>query len=67
MEFDLARLRAERVAKGYTQAEFANKIGMHRVTYAKKELGIGKITTHDLEKIVVALGYSKNDMPIFFK
>lgn len=39
MSFNLQRLKAERMAEGYTQEEFAKKLGMSRGAYAKREAG----------------------------
>lgn len=66
MVLDLMRLRAERVAKGLTQAQLAEKIGMKRAAYAKRENGLVNMGADELAKIVDALGMSKNDMYIFF-
>ena len=60
------RLRAERVAKGLTQAQLAEKIGMKRAAYAKRENGLANMGADELAKIVDALGMSKNDIYIFF-
>lgn len=66
MVLDLMRLRAERVAKGLTQAQLAEKIGMKRAAYAKRENGLVNMGADELAKIVDALGMSKNDIYIFF-
>ena len=67
MVLDLMRLRAERVAKGLTQAQLAEKIGMKRAAYAKRENGLVNMGADELAKIVDALGMSKNDMYIFLQ
>lgn len=43
MAFNLNRLKAERVARGYTQAQFANKLQMSREAYAKRESCRGRL------------------------
>ena len=41
MTLDLKRLKAERIAKGFTRDEMAEKMGWHtRTPYAKRENGI---------------------------
>ena len=66
MTVDLLRLKAERTAKGYTQAELAEKIGMKRQAYAKREIGIVALGADELAAIAIALGYSSDDFKIFF-
>ena len=63
---NLRRLRAERVAQGYDQGELANKIGMCRVSYWKKENGIVAFTINELAKIMTVLGLDKDKASMFF-
>lgn len=37
MKVDLLRVKAERVAKGYTQAQMAERMGLARDQYNKRE------------------------------
>lgn len=67
VKFNLKRLKAERVAQGMTQADIAKKLGMTRVSYAKRENGDINISVDEFAKILTALGYDKNKMPIFFE
>lgn len=67
MTLNLKRLKAERIAKGYTQDEMAKKLGWkNRVTYAKRESGLVNLGADELAKIAEVLGYSANDLGIFF-
>ncbi|CCI85319.1 hypothetical protein FC52_GL000886 [Lactobacillus pasteurii DSM 23907 = CRBIP 24.76] len=66
MEFDLKRLKAERVAQGLTQAELAHKIGISTNTYWKKENGQRDIGIDEFIKIMSVLGFSKEQLPLFF-
>ena len=66
MSFNLQRLKAERMAEGYTQEEFAKKLGMSRGAYAKREAGIVDISVEDLSRIMDVLGYDASKVSIFF-
>lgn len=67
MTLDLLRLKAERIAKGYTQDDMAEKMGWKsRTPYAKRENGIVDIGANELMKMAEILGYSPNEMGIFF-
>lgn len=66
MAFNLNRLKAERIAQGYTQAEFASKMGMSRLAYAKRENGKVNISVEEFARILKALGYNTSEMSIFF-
>lgn len=63
---DIKRLKAERIAKGYTQEYMAEKMGYKdRALYAKRENGIVNIGADELYKIARILEIE--DMRIFFK
>ena len=66
LNLNLNRLKAERVAKGWDQSEFARKLGMSRVSYWKRENGIVDISVNELAKMLQVLGYGKNDVSLFF-
>lgn len=66
MAFNLNRLKAERIAKGYTQAQFADKLKMSREAYAKRESGKVNISVEEFAHILNALGYDTKNMSIFF-
>jgi len=67
LEFDVKRLKAERIAKGLTQEDVANALGVTRSWYAMKENGRRNITLEEFSKILDALGYDESDVHIFFK
>lgn len=67
MSLDLNRLKAERVAKGLTQEEMAQKMGWtSRGPYTKRESGDIDIGVNEFLKIISILGYSKEQAGIFF-
>ncbi|WP_304402271.1 helix-turn-helix transcriptional regulator [Lactobacillus intestinalis] len=67
MKFDLNRLKAERIAKGLTQAQLAKAIGLSTNAYWRKENGQRDIGIKEFLKILKVLGYSENKLPLFFK
>ena len=67
VEFDVKRLKAERIAKGLTQEDVANALGVTRSWYAMKENGRRNITLEEFSKILDALGYYESNVHIFFK
>ena len=67
MTIDLLRLKAERVAKGFSQEDMASKMGWSsRTPYAKRENGIVSIGANELAKMACILGYSTEQLSIFF-
>lgn len=68
MILDLKRVKAERVAKGYSQDYMAEKMGYKdRSTYAKRENGIVGLGADELAKISEILDIPLTKMYIFFK
>lgn len=67
MKVDLLRVRAERIAKGYTQEQMGNLIGLKRGQYNKRETGKVSFSSDELITLAVKLGYSNKDIGIFFK
>lgn len=68
MSLDLSRLKAERIAKGLTQEEMAQKMGWSsRGPYTKRESGDIDIGVNEFLKIIAILGYSKEQAGIFLK
>lgn len=65
-KFDLARLKAERVARNLNQEEMAKRLGMSRSSYSKRENGKIDISVDELAKIIQVLGINKNKMSLFF-
>lgn len=67
MTLNLKRIKAERIAKGFTQDEMAQLLGWKsRAAYAKRENGIVAIGADELLKIAIILGYSSENLGIFF-
>ncbi|RMC24460.1 MULTISPECIES: helix-turn-helix domain-containing protein [unclassified Lactobacillus] len=66
MIFNFKRLRAERVAKGLTQAEMAKRSGISRTSYWKKENGKSDIGVEEFTRMLTVLGYPENKISIFF-
>lgn len=67
MKLNLKRLKAERIAKGYTQEEMAEEMGWKsRASYVKRELGYIDIGVEDFVRIIGILGYDTKDISIFF-
>lgn len=66
-KLDLSRIKAERVAKGLTQTEMAEAVGMNRTTYIRKEAGKTDLGVEEFMAIVTYLGFETTDLSIFFK
>lgn len=66
MTLNLNRLKAERVAKGLTQQQLAEKLGKNRLWYAKRENGSVSLGANELLEIASVLGISRDNMVIFF-
>lgn len=67
MELNLRRIKAERIAKGYTQDVVAEKMGWKsRTPYAKRENGIVPFGADELAEFGNILGYGVNELGIFF-
>lgn len=66
MTLNLLRLRAERIAKGMTQEEMAERLGISRAAYAKREAGIVDIGANELAAISEVLGIDRDHISIFF-
>ncbi|WP_314209217.1 helix-turn-helix domain-containing protein [Vagococcus salmoninarum] len=68
MTVDLKRIKAERIAKGYTQDQVAAMMGWKdRAPYAKRENGIVSIGADELIRLASIFGIDKNNVGIFFK
>lgn len=65
---NLRRLKAERIAKGYTQPQMADMLGWKsRSQYAKRENGIVPMGADELMRIASILGFTKEELGIFFE
>ncbi len=67
MEFDLSRLKAERVAKGLEQSDVAELVGIDRSAYSRYETGARGMTVELLADIATALGIRAAQMGVFFR
>ena len=67
MKVDLLRVKAERVAKGYTQAKMSELMGLARNQYNKWENGTISFSADELITLANLLGYNKDEIGIFFK
>ncbi|MQS52137.1 helix-turn-helix domain-containing protein [Companilactobacillus mishanensis] len=65
MRLNLKRIKAERVARGFTQDEVAKKLNMNRSSYIKRENGTTPFGADDLANLALILGHY-NDIQIFF-
>lgn len=67
MTVNLKRLKAERIANDLTQDQMAEKMGWStRTPYAKRENGLVAIVADELAKMATILGYTDEDIGIFF-
>lgn len=67
MTVNLKRLKAERIANDLTQDQMAEKMGWStRTPYAKRENGLVAIGADELAKMAAILGYTDEDIGIFF-
>ncbi|MCZ9599964.1 helix-turn-helix domain-containing protein [Lactobacillus mulieris] len=64
-DFNLARLKAERIARGYSQQKFARALGVSYVTYNQKENGKKPISIDQFVKILEILKIPDNEINIF--
>ena len=66
MKIDLKRVKAERIAKGYSQDDMAKMMGYKsRATYAKRENGIVGLGADELAQISEILEIPLTQMHIF--
>lgn len=66
MNFNLQRLKYERMSRKISQDEMAKAIGVVRSTYHKKENGDIKISVEEFSKILDVLEIPQSDAGIFF-
>ena len=68
MKLDLQRLKAERIAKGYTQEDTAKMLGWSdRARYGKRESGFINMGADEFIQIASILGYDTDNLAIFFR
>ena len=66
MRLNLNRVKAERIAAGISQQSMADKLGISRTSYWKRERGIVPMGADELGRIAELIGIDKKDMYIFF-
>lgn len=66
MKFDYRRLKAERIAKGFTVQQMADELGVSKSTYSKKENGKLPVTVEDFGAISNKLEIPIEKISIFF-
>lgn len=66
MNFNLQRLRYERLSRKKSQKEMAEALGVGRTTYYKKENGDIKISVEEFAIILKELGIPQRKAGIFF-
>ena len=67
MKLNLNRIKAERIAKGLTQAEISKLMGWKsRAPYAKRENGIIDFGVDELGKFIKVIGYNDDKITDFF-
>ena len=66
VEFNIRRIRAERIARGISVKEMADALDITPGTYYKKESGTIRLNVDDLAIILNVLGMSENECGIFF-
>ncbi|MDW4149029.1 helix-turn-helix transcriptional regulator [Staphylococcus saprophyticus] len=65
-QFNIRRMKAERIAKGISLKEMSEKMEMTQGTYSKKENGHIRINVDDLAKVFEILNLSQDECGIFF-
>ncbi|MEV2910829.1 helix-turn-helix transcriptional regulator [Paenibacillus larvae] len=66
MNFNLQKLRYERLSRKITQKQMASALGINRSSYYKKESGRIKISIEEFSIILDVLGISCNEVGNFF-
>lgn len=66
MEFNYKRLKAERIAKGFTVEEMGESLGVTKGTYSKKENGKTAITVEEFSLLFKKLRINPAEINIFF-
>lgn len=68
LALDLNRIKAERIAKGLTQEQMAEAMGLSNGSaYAKRESGSIDFGVNEFAKYCSVLGFDNQKLNIFFK
>jgi len=66
MQFNLQKLRYERLSRQISQEEVASALNISRSYYHKKETGKAKMTVDEFGKVVEVLGIPESEIINFF-
>lgn len=66
MDFNLQKLRYERMSRQISQEEVAAALNISRSYYHKKETGKAKMTVDEFGKVVEVLGIPETEIINFF-
>lgn len=66
MKFNYRRLKAERIAKGFTGDYVAEQMGISKSYYSKKENAKSPLDVDEFAEILTILGVSNSELHIFF-
>lgn len=66
MQFNLQKLRYERMSRQISQEEVAAALNISRSYYHKKETGKAKMTVDEFGKVVEVLGIPESEIINFF-
>lgn len=66
MDFNLQKLRYERMSRQVSQEEVASALNISRSYYHKKETGKAKMTVDEFAKVVEILGIPESEIIYFF-
>ena len=66
MDFNLQKLRYERMSRQISQEEVAAALNISRSYYHKKETGKAKMTVDEFGKVVEVLGIPESEIINFF-
>ena len=66
MQFNLQKLRYERLSRQISQEEVASALNISRSYYHKKETGKAKMTVDEFAKVLEVLDIPETEVPKFF-
>lgn len=66
MQFNLQKLRYERLSRQISQEEVASALSISRSYYHKKETGKAKMTVDEFGRVVEVLGIPESEIINFF-
>jgi len=66
VQFNLQKLRYERLSRQISQEEVASALNISRSYYHKKETGKAKMTVDEFAKVLEVLDIPETEVPKFF-